>query len=92
LQKPQVIRIDLIDDLPNRILEFIPGAMKLLHFLQKFILISYGICILCFVLIFLASEACLRASVGFFLAFEIASLIKICILSLAISLRSSFTK
>jgi hypothetical protein len=59
LQKPQVIRIDLTGDLPSRILEFTPGAMKLLHFLQKFILISYGIRILCFVLIFLASKACL---------------------------------
>lgn len=92
LQKPQVIRTDFSCDLPSRILEFTPGAMKLLHFLQKVILISYGIRILCFVLIFLASDACLWASVGFFLAFETASLIRICILSFAISLRSSFMK
>jgi hypothetical protein len=57
-QKLQVILIDLTCDLPTLILELIPGAMKDLHFLQKTILKSYGILILCLELMRLASWAC----------------------------------
>ena len=90
-QKLQVILIDLTCDLPTLILELIPGAMKDLHFLQKTILKSYGILILCLELMRLARWACCWESLGFFWAFEIALSIKICILSNAIFLIAGFT-
>jgi len=65
--------------------------MKLLHFLQKVIFISYDIGILYLVLIFFAINACLSANLGSFLALEIAFLIKISILSIAIIFVLNFT-
>ena len=83
--------IDFTDDLPSRILEVIPGTMKLLHFLQKDIFISYGMATRYFVLIFFARNACLRANFGLDFALEIAFLIKISIRSNAMVLVESFT-
>ena len=85
------ILIDLTDVLPNLIFEFIPGAMKDLHFLQNTIRRSYGIRMLYLVLIRRASWACLWESSGFVLAFDIAMSIRICILSRAIFLTDGFT-
>ena len=89
-QNLHVILIDLIDVLPSLILELIPGAMKLLHFLQKSILRTYGILTLCRILNFRASEACLCANFGFIFALEIALSIKISILSNTIFLTMGF--
>jgi len=74
----------LTDVLPKRILEFSPGAMNDLHFLQKTIRRSYGIRILYLLLIRRAIEACLWDNSGSVLALLIALSIKICILSIAI--------
>jgi len=86
----QVIRIDLIGVLPTLIFEFIPGAMKLLHFLQKTILRAYGIFTLSRMLIFLASKACRCANFGFVFALDIALSIRICIRSSAICFTTGF--
>jgi len=90
LQNPQVMRIDLTELLPIRILDVKPGTMNFLHFLQKFILNSYGIITRCFVPSLLARLACLSANFGFNLAFDIAFLIRICILSVIKSFSAAF--
>ncbi len=84
------MRIDLTEDPPVLIRAWTPGAMKLLHFLQNVILTSYGMRILYFVLILLASMACRCASGGFFRALDAALKIKIRILSSAICLIAGF--
>ena len=90
LQNPQVTRIDFSEVLPSLILAFMPGAMNFLHFLQKFICISYGILILCFVLSFFTRLACLCANDGFVLAFDMAFWIRISILSSMICRTADF--
>ena len=84
------MRTDFTELLPIRILDVKPGTMNFLHFLQKFILNSYGIITLCFVLSLLARLACLAANSGFDLAFDIAFLIRICILSVIKSFSAAF--
>lgn len=90
-QRLQEILTDFTEALPSRILEFIPGAINDLHFLQNIICRSYGMRTLCLVLIFLASMACRRESCGSVLALDIALSIKICIRSKAIFRRYGFT-
>jgi len=91
-QRPHVTRIDLTVEPPVLIRARTPGAMKLLHFLQNVILSSYGILILYFVLICLASEAWRWDSSGFSLALDTALSIRILILSSAICLVAGFTQ
>src|SRR5437867_12865324 len=91
LQNPQVMRTDFTELLPTLTLDVKPGTMNFLHFLQKFIRISYGILTRCFVLSLLARLACLSANSGFDLAFDMAFLIRICILSIIRSFSAAFT-
>ena len=81
------ILIDFTAVLPSLILEFIPGTINDLHFLQNINLRSYGIRMLCLLLIFLASMAWRCESRGSVLAFEMALLMSMCIRSKAILLR-----
>lgn len=75
-----------------RIFESIPGAIKLLHFLQNTMRSSYGIRTLCLVLILRANAACRLDKSGLVLALEMALSISICIRSTAIDLRAGFTR
>jgi hypothetical protein len=85
VQKLQVTLIDLTLLLPIRTLEFIPGTINFLHFLQKHDRISYGIFILYFILIFFANNACLSAKSGSSRALETALVNRISIRFVAIS-------